>query len=97
MLKRKIYNELDNWKNYKNNKALLIRGARQVGKTTAVRIFGKKNYRQFIEINFEKDHTARQAFAGNKNAETIILNLSAMGYGPFVKGETLIFLSLIHI
>lgn len=96
MLRRKIYNELDKWKAQKNNKALLIKGARQVGKTTAVRTFGKENYKHFIEINFEKESVARQAFSGNKNADTIILNLSAMGYGPFVKGETLIFLDEIQ-
>lgn len=96
MLERKIYNELNDWKAQGRNKALLIKGARQVGKTTAVRIFGKKNYKHYIEINFEKTPVAKQAFAGNKNAETIILNLSAMGYGPFVQGETLIFLDEIQ-
>jgi len=91
MLKRKIYKNLENWKAQRNKKALLIKGARQVGKTTVIRSFGKKNYKHFIEINFEKTPVARQAFAGDKSTDTIILNLSAMGYGPFVKGETLIF------
>lgn len=91
MLKRKIYNELNVWKNTKDKNALLVQGARQVGKTTTIRDFGKKHYRNFVEINFEKTPLAKQAFAGNKDTETIIMNLSAMGYGPFVKGETLIF------
>lgn len=91
MLKRKIYNELTKWKDRKDKKALLIQGARQVGKTTTIRDFGNKHYRHFVEINFEKTPLAKQAFAGNKDTGTIILNLSAMGYGPFTKGETLIF------
>lgn len=91
MLRRKIYNDLSSWKSQKNKKALLVKGARQVGKTTVIRDFGKRNYKHFIEINFEKTPVAKQAFAGNRNADTIILNLSAMGYGPFLEGETLVF------
>lgn len=91
MLKRKIYNELTVWKESNVKKALLIMGARQVGKTTTIRLFGVENYSHFIEINFEKTPLAKQAFAGNLDAQTIILNLSAMGYGPFEKGKTLIF------
>ena len=91
MLSRKIDNRLKEWKNTANRKALLIKGARQVGKTTIVRSFGKANYKNFVEINFEKTPLVRQAFVGNLDAKTIILNLSAMGYGPFEKGETLVF------
>lgn len=91
MLDRKISKRLIEWKNAPNHKALLIKGARQVGKTTVVRSFGKTNYRNYIEINFEKSPLTRQAFASNLDSKTIILNLSAMGYGPFVTGETLVF------
>lgn len=54
MLKRKIINELEAWKRTIANKALLIKGARQVGKTTVVRQFAKANYKKFVEINFEQ-------------------------------------------
>lgn len=91
MLKRKIINELLYWKRKATNKALLIKGARQVGKTTIVRQFAKANYKHFIEINFEQMPTAKQAFDGNLDARTILINLSAMGYGPLEPGETLIF------
>lgn len=91
MIERKIVNSLMNWKARNPHKALLVKGARQVGKTTSIRAFGKSNYKHFIEINFEKTPLARRAFAGNLDAGTIILNLSAMGYGPFIKGETLVF------
>jgi len=79
------------WKNNTNKAALLVKGARQVGKTTSVREFGRANYESFIEINFEQLPLARRAFDGNLDARTIILNLSAMGYGPFVEGKTLVF------
>jgi len=52
MLKRKAYDKLLDWKNTKNKKCLMIKGARQVGKTYLVREFGKNEYKSFIEINF---------------------------------------------
>ncbi len=91
MLKRKIIHELTKWKEETTNKALLIKGARQVGKTTIVRQFAEKNYKNFIEINFEQMPLVRQAFDGNLDARTILINLSAMGFGPLEPGKTLIF------
>ena len=91
LIVRKIDNRLKKWKESGSRKALLVKGARQVGKTTSIRIFGKANYASFIEINFEKTPIAKQAFEGNLDADTVILNLSSMGYGPFVKGQTLVF------
>ncbi len=91
MLKRKIINKLNEWKKNTVNKALLIRGARQVGKTTIVRQFAKANYKNFIEVNFEQMPLAKQAFEGNLDARTVLINLSAMGFGPLEPGKTLIF------
>ena len=91
MLRRKVIERLVEWKNGTNKVALLIKGARQVGKTTSVREFGKNNYESFIEINFEQTPLARRAFDENLDARTVILNLSAMGYGPFIEGKTLVF------
>lgn len=48
MLKRKIINDLTEWKKNVPNKALLIKGARQVGKTTVVRQFAKANYKNYL-------------------------------------------------
>lgn len=79
------------WKNEKNKKAFLIKGARQVGKTTSVASFGKTNYRSFIELNFERNPEYRELFSGSLDAKTIILNMSAMGLGPFLEHDTLIF------
>jgi len=96
MLKRKMINRLVDWKNGKNRLALLVKGARQVGKTFIVREFARANYKNFIEINFEKQQLAKKAFEGDLDARTIILNLSAMGLGPFEPGNTLIFLDEIQ-
>ena len=51
-LKRKIDDYLIEWKNNKNRLPLIIKGARQIGKTNAIRNFGNNNYKTFIEINF---------------------------------------------
>lgn len=91
MLKRKINNELELWRQKHRKEALLIKGARQVGKTTAVREFARKHYKNFVEINFEQNPEAKQAFSGNRDAKTIIQRLSVMGYGPFEVGKTLVF------
>lgn len=90
-LKRKILSQLEEWKRGTQNKALLIKGARQVGKTTIVRQFAIANYKNFVEINFEQKPLAKQAFDGNLDARTVLINLSAMGFGPLEPGKTLIF------
>jgi predicted AAA+ superfamily ATPase len=91
MLRRKILSQFAKWKSNADKVALLVKGARQVGKTTSIREFGKANYSSFVEINFERSPLARRAFEGNLDARTIILNLSVMGYGPFAERKTLVF------
>lgn len=91
MIKRKIISSLIAWKQNHKREALLIKGARQVGKTTIVREFASKYYKHFVEINFEQDPVAKEAFAGSRDARTIISRLSAMGHGAFVPHETLVF------
>lgn len=89
-LKRKLIKILENWLISGHEKALLLTGARQVGKTTAVREFAGKFYKHFVEVNFVKNPIAKQAFDDCLSTAEIVINLSAMGYGPFNKGETLI-------
>ena len=62
MLKRKIEHELDRFYTSNGKKALLITGARQVGKTFIIREFGKR-YRSFVEINFLEQIEARELFS----------------------------------
>ena len=92
MLYRKAYDKLKSWKAQPNKKALCIQGARQIGKTTVVRAFGKAEYDCFVEFNFILDANARAAFDGKLDADTIIENLSALARKPLVPGKTLILL-----
>ncbi len=96
MLKRKIVSKLEKWKSNSEKKALLVKGARQVGKTTIIRQFAKEHYENVVEINFEQKPTAKRAFEGDLDAKTLLMNLSALGFGPFVAGKTLLFLDEIQ-
>lgn len=91
MLNRKIFRQLEQWLASGSKKAAFLDGARQVGKTTSVREFARRHFKYFVEVNFIKNPVARQAFDGNLDTRTIVRNLSVMGFGPFVKGSTLVF------
>ena len=91
MLQRKAYQKLLDWKKDRNHKALYIFGARQIGKTTLIRKFGKENYKKFVEINFISDTVAASIFSGDLDVNTIITNLTAYTRQPMEPGETLVF------
>ena len=55
MLKRKIENILLEWKNKDDKKPLIVKGARQVGKTESIRLFAKQNYANYVEIRVPKE------------------------------------------
>ena len=97
MLRRKTYDDLLKWKNSKSHETLLIKGARQIGKTFLVREFGKNEYKSFIEINFLKNPSLKEIFDGELTAEEIYKRLSAhLPSTNLIKGETLIFLDEIQ-
>lgn len=89
MLKRKIDSYIRNYYDTSRN-ALLITGARQIGKTYSIRAFGR-SFKSFIEINFVDNPEAAEAFKGASGSADILLRLSAMTTTPLIKGETLIF------
>ena len=89
MIKRKISHFISDY--YKNNRnALLITGARQIGKTFSIREFGR-SFKTFVEINFVETPEAIEIFKGAKSSSDILLRLSALTTVPLIKGETLIF------
>lgn len=97
MLKRKMYSTLLQWKKEKKNECLLIKGARQVGKTYLIRKFGEKEYESFIEINFHERKSLKVIFNGDKTAEEIYKRITANIPGvKLIPGKTLIFLDEIQ-
>ena len=89
-MERHIFISLKDWKKDKNRKVLLLRGARQVGKTYIVRELAKE-FKHFIEINFEKNSEAKGFFNQNLDPDRICTNLSAYFRIPIIEGETLLF------
>ncbi len=87
---RLIDSHLLAWKNDPNHKPLLLRGARQVGKSSAIRHLGE-TFNHFLEVNFERDADARALFQGNLRPHEIALRLSVLYNIPVVEGETLLF------
>ncbi len=89
MLNRKIDSYLRDYYK-KTNNALLITGARQVGKTYSIREFGK-SFKSFIEINFIENPDAVGLFKNASGSADILMRLSAITNAPMIKGDTLIF------
>ena len=90
-LERSVYRNLAAWKNSHDHKALLIDGARQVGKTFAIREFAKKYYRTSLEINFVETPSAKSIFEGDLDADTLIANLTAFSRERLYPNDTLVF------
>ena len=98
MLKRKILDELLLWKQNTNKMCLLVKGARQVGKTFIIRLFAKENYKHIIEINFVESPSYKTIFDGNLDIETLIKQISLrVPNAELIPGETLIFLDEIQL
>lgn len=92
MLKRKITKVLEEWKNDHSHKPLIISGARQIGKTTAVKEFAKKRYESIIDINFILDKEFKSIFDNSFTVDSIIKNISIIRqFYKFIPYKTLIF------
>lgn len=87
---RDIDLHLQTWKNDIHHKPLLLRGARQVGKSSAVRHLGE-SFACFVEVNFERDPEIRQLFSASLNPKEICSKLSAIYNLPIQPGKTLLF------
>lgn len=97
MLYRKAWDRLVVWKaNGASSHALMLTGARQIGKTTLVREFAGRYYGHFAELNFLTDPNASTIFDGPLDAKTIIANLTAYLRTPLEPGDTLVLLDEIQ-
>jgi predicted AAA+ superfamily ATPase len=94
-LKRQEINYLQDWAEQSSRKPLVIRGARQVGKSTLVREFARTSAFSLIEINFERNPEYRQAFA-SQNPDEILAILNLLTGETITAGGTLLFLDEIQ-
>ena len=92
MLKRKIDEFLMDWKNQKDKYPLIVKGARQIGKTKSIEKFAYENYKNVIEINFVLQKEYRNIFNDGFSVDSIIKNITLINPSlVFEAGNTLIF------
>lgn len=96
MIWRKIERELENWNDLRRKEALLIDGARQVGKTFIVREFAQRHFKSFIELNFLKDKKLKKLFSDVADEQEVLTRLSAVAGEKLIPNETLVFLDEIQ-
>ena len=97
MLQRKITQRLLEWKAREGRMCLLVKGARQVGKTYAIDDFARRHYRHYIRINFDESPSHLAIFDGDLDVTTLIKQISLRLPGAeFVRGQTLLFLDEIQ-
>ena len=97
MLKRKFTEALKQWKNTKKRECLLVSGARQVGKTFIIDVFGRENYQSYIYLNLFKNPEYKQIFEGELEPTEIYKRISLLVKNvKFIEGDTLIFIDEIQ-
>lgn len=98
MLKRKIEQQLVEWKNTENHKPLIIKGCRQCGKTYSVKKFADENYQNVVYLNFFENPEYASAFAESLEVDYITMMLSAIlgNRAKFIPGQTVLILDEIQ-
>ena len=89
-MERKIYQDLVTWKNSLDRKPLILQGARQVGKTYIVNLFGSKNYANVVYCNFEKEQGLKDFFTNDLDPKNILKRLSNYKRKEILPKHTLI-------
>jgi len=89
-IKRQIDNELLNWKKERGHKPILLRGARQIGKSSSVRNLAK-SFDYFVEVNFEKNRKVHQYFENDLDVREICDQISVQYKTPIIPNKTLLF------
>lgn len=89
-MKRNLYIDLLKWKSAKNRKPLIIRGARQVGKTWLLKSFGKQEYKHCIYLNFEEEPRLNDFFQEKLDPNTILSNIALYLNITFSSDDTLL-------
>ena len=89
-MKRNAFSQLVTWKNDPERKPLIIRGARQVGKTWLMKEFGQSCYESYVYFNFDEEDELKSIFEANKNPQRIIELLSLIAGEKILPEETLV-------
>ena len=87
---RNAFRALVEWKDSEDRKPMVLKGARQVGKTWLMREFGKKHYSSYVYFNFDEEDELKSIFTANKNPQRIVELLSLLSGTRIQPGNTLI-------
>lgn len=96
MFRRKVSASLTQWHESEDGSALLVTGARQIGKSTVVRHLGETSYDALVEINLFENPAAKSALAEARSAQDLITRISLLSPRPLKEGSTLIFIDEIQ-
>ena len=92
LLKRKIDDYLITWKENTERMPLIVKGARQIGKTVSIQKFAEQNYKSVVEINFVLQKQYKKIFDDGFEVDTILKNISLLNPDfEFIPGQTLLF------
>ena len=91
-MKRDLYDNLIQWKNNPHRKPLVVKGARQVGKTYLIEEFGKNEFDNCIILNCDKDPRIRDVFENGFRTDRIISDISVLSGQRVIPGKTLVFI-----
>ena len=89
-MRRNALEELVKWKTDEERKPMILRGARQVGKTWLMKEFGRTNYKSYVYFNFDEEDELKSIFESNKNPTRIIELLSMIAGEKILPEDTLI-------
>jgi len=96
-IQREIIDRLRLWKESENRKPILLRGARQIGKTWSMRAFGKESFEYVAEFNFDKVEELAKIFEKTKDVSRILKELTLFTDVPIVPGKTLLIFDEIQL
>ncbi len=92
MFERKAISKFENWYEHSPHKALLVKGARQVGKTYLIKAFAAERFENVVAFDMVADTAARDSFASATSVDDLFLRMSVAADAPMVAGKTLIFI-----
>ena len=89
-IEREIINQFKAWKDAPNRKPILLKGARQIGKTWAMETFGKECFKYCVKFDFDKQPEVKSVFQATKDPKRLVKELTLYCDQPIIAGETLI-------
>ena len=97
MLQRKAKAQFESWLALSPNKALLVKGARQVGKSYLVNAFASESFENVVTFDLIADASVRESFLAAKSADDLLMRMSIAATQPMVANKTVVVIDEVHI